>query len=377
MSDTPISAAKPGLGPSLVAIGCAALIALGTSALLHSRIALSAKPPDRVPLTVSTTTFTLQSSYQRSVSYLGLVIAGRKTKLGFEVPGTIARLTVRPGSRVQQGQLLAQLDQQTLKARRRAAAAELDQARAEQELAQIKAKRQRTLIATGAVSKAADDETRLRAQAIDARVEALSARLASLDIELQKSTLRAPYSGAIADRFVYQGAVISPGMPVLKLVETGAQEGHIGVAPARVGELQPGRNYPLQARGQEFNAQLLSIRPDVNPRTRTATAVFALPPGLALLDGEPLSLQLAQTVEASGGWLPLSALQEGQRGVWSVLRLQQNGQQWHAVREAVEVLDTQGDRAFVRGTINPGAKLVSQGVHRIVPGTPVILGQGG
>ena len=40
-------------------------------------------------------------------------------------------------------------------------------------------------------------------------------------------------AGVIADRYVSQGAVVSPGTPVVRLVETTAQEAHIGVAPAR------------------------------------------------------------------------------------------------------------------------------------------------
>ncbi len=42
-----------------------------------------------------------------------------------------------------------------------------------------------------------------------------------------------------------------------------------------------------------------------------------------------------------------------------------------AVREVVEVLHVSGDRAYVRGSINDGDKLIADGVHRIAPGTLV------
>jgi hypothetical protein len=42
-----------------------------------------------------------------------------------------------------------------------------------------------------------------------------------------------------------------------------------------------------------------------------------------------------------------------------------------ATREIVEVLHVSGDRAFVRGTLNSGDRIVSDGVHRVAPGTRV------
>ena len=110
-----------------------------------------------------------------------------------------------------------------------------------------------------------------------------------------------------------------------------------------------------------------------DPVTRAATAVFAIPPRVRALDGEPVTLTLTETVAATGGWLPIAALQEGQRGVWTVLRLAPEADRFRTVREAVEVLDVQQDRAYVRGTLSPGDRVVASGVHRVTPGTPVLV----
>ena len=92
---------------------------------------------------------------------------------------------------------------------------------------------------------------------------------------------------------------------------------------------------------------------------------------LGPMDGEPLSLELEQSVTQAGGWLPLAALLEGQRGVWTVLRIEPEGDRLRTVREAVEVLDVQGERAYVRGSLIAGAQVVSSGVHRVTPGSLV------
>ena len=373
MHQAPTATARsaPGRLSSLWGFGAAALLVGAITLALHTRMALTEPAPAHPPLTVATTTYVLQDSYQRQVSYLGLIVAGRKATLGFEVPGQIASMPLRQGDPVRAGQLIAALDDSALQARRAAVAADQEQVRAELELARLKARRQRELSASGAVSREAFDETRLHARALESRLEAVTARLTGIDIELRQARLRAPYAGVIADRYVYQGAVVSPGTPVVKLLETTAQEAHIGVAAERAATFTSGEQHVLNLRGTAFEAAVLSVRPDVGPVTRTATVVFGLPAGIHALDGEPVTLQLRERVVQSGGWLPLAALIEGQRGVWTVLRLSPDGDALRTVREAVEVLDLQGDRAYVRGTLADAALVVANGVHRITPGTLV------
>jgi RND family efflux transporter MFP subunit len=370
-------ARRPGIKSGVIGIVVAFAIVATLTALQRARVAQDEAPAPRTPLPVNTTFYESQDSYQRKVSYLGLVAAGRKANLGFEIPGQISTLPLRQGSPVQRGDIIATLDDAALQARRQATAADLEQARAELELAQLKARRQRELRETGAVSKQAYDETRLHARALESQVEAVTARLASIDIELEKSSLIAPYDGVIADRYVHQGAVVSPGTPVVRLIETAGQEAHIGVSASRAGDLKPGSRYSLKLRDAGFEAELLSVRPDVDPLTRATTAVFALPEAVAALDGEPITLELEEPVYMAGGWLPIAALLEGQRGVWTVLRIEPEDGSFRTAREAVEVLDTRGDQAYVRGTLASGSQVVANGVHRITPGTLVSVQRGG
>jgi len=356
---------------TIAGIAVAALVVLVLTGLLRARVALTEPTYSKNPLTVETTTFQIQDGYQRSVSYLGLVVAGRKANLAFEIPGRIASLPHRQGSPVKAGGVIAYLDTASLKARHRATSAELKQAESELELAHIKSQRQKDLQASGAVSKEAFDETRLRATALTARVEAVNARLASIEIELDKSRLLAPYDGIIADHYVYEGTVINPGAPVVRLIETTRQEAHIGVAPARAAELVPGSTYRLVLRGDSFESELLSVRPDVDPLTRSAIAVFAIPTDIHGLDGEPVTLELQESIPLAGGWVPISALLEGQRGLWTVLKLDMKDEREITVREAVQVIDIQGERAYVMGTLTNGAQIVASGTHRITPGSPV------
>ncbi|QFU76167.1 efflux RND transporter periplasmic adaptor subunit [Halioglobus maricola] len=358
----------------LVGIGVAALITISLSSALHVRTAMGDKPSPRVPLTVEPVIYTQQDHYDREVSYLGLITAGRKANLGFEVPGTVAELPWREGSPVAKGEIIARLDDAALRASYRATEGDLDQARSELELGRLKARRQQELRETGAVSREAFDETRLRAEALESRVVATEARLHSIAIQLEKASLRAPYDGIIGDRFIHEGAVVNPGSPVVHFIETAGREANIGVTVTRARALVPGQEYTLTLRGQTFNSPLLTVRPDVDPVTRVTTAVFSLPEDIDAVDGEPVSLLLSESVPSIGGWLPIASLLEGNRGLWTVLRLDRDGDIAVTVREAVEVVEIRGDQAFVHGTLADGTEVVASGVHRITPGTVVSVG---
>ncbi|MFT6771459.1 MAG: hypothetical protein ACJARU_001668, partial [Congregibacter sp.] len=149
------------------------------------------------------------------------------------------------------------------------------------------------------------------------------------------------------------------------------REAHIGVAVEQAQFLEVGQIYPLQWRSQSVRATLLAVRADVNPISMTTVAIFSVPADVEAFDGEPVSVSLPRTEPETGGWLPLSALIEGERGIWTVLALRERDNATLAVREAVEVLHVSGDQAYVRGSINDGDLVIADGVHRIAPGTLV------
>ncbi len=349
----------------------AALVTVLTT-LLHVRASNSDGPGELRPLPVNTLVVHQQTGYDLPVSHLGLVVAGRKADLGFERQGVLASLHVREGAVVAAGQVLASQDDRELRARHAGTVALLERVQAELELAQLKAQRQQDLSQSGAVSREAFDETRLSSQALEAQLRATRAELDSLEIALEKTQLRAPYAGTVGARYLDEGAIAAPGAPVLRLIETGRHEAHVGVPVSLAQTLHTGENYTLVLRDEQLDLPLRSLRPDVNPNTRTRTAVFLLPPDTAVIDGEAISLLTSDRVESTGAWLPLAALLEGERGVWSVFRIEQEAGVARAVREAVEVVAVRGDRAYVRGTVSDGQRVVASGTHRIPPGSTVL-----
>lgn len=358
-------------GDALALLTAAALCAALTGALFaRSNPAPGSRAPGD-PMPVAVTRFEQVDAHRQERRFLGVVQAASRSAIGFEVAGTIADISVRAGEQVDAGSVLARLDTRALEARRRAAEADALQLAAELELARARTRRQAPLQETGAISAQGFDDTRLREKALGARHRAARARLAALEIELEKSVLRAPYPALVGERLLDQGAVARPGEPVLSLVASRPREAHVGIAVEQARKLQPGGGYTLSLGDREIPATLHAIRPDVDPLTMTTSAIFDLPEGIDAFDGEPVAISLPRRVPGPGGWLPLSALLEGERGVWTVLVIDPADSVLRTRREVVEVVHVRGDRAFVRGTLRNGDRVIADGVHRVAPGTPV------
>lgn len=328
-----------------------------------------------------------RDSFSSERVYAGRTVAGRVSELGFKQAGQLVEMRVDLGDRVDAGQLLARLDAAALEAALAQADADVDHAaatleatRARADLARETERRYADLKGSGHVSAQQYDEQRLELTARMAEVEVARAGVAraraartAAQIALAESRIEAPFAGTIQARYHDEGRQLQPGEAVLRLVETGRLEAHVGVPEAVAPGLNVASSYRLRWNGQTLTATLAAVLPEVDPATRTLTAVFRLTDAEVPL-GAVVELEAARQVHAAGFWLPLTALTESDRGLWGVFVIAPDST---LERRIVEVLHTESDRVFVRGTLSEGERVVRTGVQRLVPGQrvePVVSG---
>lgn len=359
---------NPNLYKSLWPIALAVALTLGGTALIKAN-KVTTTSVERAPMPVAATLYRQQPSFTRDAKYLGVIRAGSDSVVGFEVAGVLTRLIATEGMRVGPGDVLAQLGTDRRQTRLDAAVAAYERVVAERAQAEARAERIAQLAEDGSASEQDYDDARFAVQALAAAENTADAQRQSAQLELEKSTLRAPYEAVVAERLVQTGAVVSPGTPVLRLVTAMGREAHIGV-PAQVARrLAIGQAYSLMLQGEQLTADLRSVRDDLDPTTLTVGAVFDLPASAAVAVGESAVLQIAETVDSVGGWLPISALLEAPRGLWDVLTIAPDADGKHrAQRESVEILYTRGNEVFVRGTLANDVAVVASGLQRISPG---------
>jgi RND family efflux transporter MFP subunit len=365
-----------------------ALLALAIAIGLSTAGILAARTPERpraLPstspaLAVSVIAIAHTDGYALRRIFTGRVEARRSSSLGFERGGLLEAVLIREGEPVIAGQVVARLDDTLLQAQRKELEAALADAEARLSLAEVTLRRYRESVNRGAVTGQALDEAREGARAARAGADLARARIASVDAELAKAELRAPFDGVVTRRLADEGQVLAAGSPVVELQEQAPPEVRVGVAGTLADTLRPGTEYRLAWRGQGFPARLRAVLPVRELGTRTVDALFVpMEPPAGLRPGELVELELSDWVAQPGAWLPLSALAEGSRGLWNVYAAEPLSEASSAAPRAdhriaprpVEVLYQESDRVFVRGALQRGEQIVPIGLHRVVPGQRV------
>lgn len=327
-----------------------------------------------------------QSGYAVQRTFAGRIEPARQTDLAFELAGTVLEITVDEGDPVARGDVIARLDTRSLEAERRRQLANRLAVESDRELAELTLARRQKLQQAGHVSTQTFDQARLALSRLDATLAQIDAALETIDINLDKSVLRAPFPGHVGARALDEGATVAPGQAALTLLESARPQVRIGLPPRVAEALQRNETFDIRVGSRNLKAGLAGLRPDLQTRTRTIEALFEMEvetqlPGF----GDLAELTLEEWIETDGYWVPVAALKEGPRGLWTVLAITDAetglapavGSDLVVVREAVEVLQTDEKRAFVRGTITADTRIVAGGIHRVVAGQQVQLAESG
>jgi len=329
--------------------------------------------------------------YEVKENYAGQVVTRRASQLGFERSGLLTELKVEEGSRVKAGDVLGRLDTARLLTRRgelraqlAVSRASLKQTQARMELAVLTTKRRKRLLGQNNVSRQSYDEAFYAEKALTSEIVAreaattqVSAALETLKLDILKSNILAPFDGTIVDRFADEGVAISAGKPILYLIEDSVKEVRIGIPLNVTANLSVGAQYEVEIGNQTYPVRLKALLATIDEHTRTVPAIFELSdPQRKLRRGQLAQLKFKYTVSMPGFWLPSTALAGGRRGLWSAYVVDQtdqgNGLGKLESRE-LQMLHSEADRIYVRGTLRDGEAVVASGLHRLVPGQIVTL----
>jgi RND family efflux transporter MFP subunit len=201
--------------------------------------------------------------------FIGVVVVGESVEVEARVEGRIEDVLVKPGDRVARGAPLVRLD-------RLAAAHELTGARAARNEAQRRLGRWRRLRRIRPDAVAPEELDRARRDAIQARAE-----VAKLEAAQADATVRAPFDGTVAERYLVPGALAGPGRPVLRLVGAGVPRVRFAVpedldARARA-ELAPGRLVEVRVlTGRRLHGRISGLSPEVDAASRMVFAAATL-----------------------------------------------------------------------------------------------------
>ncbi len=314
----------------------------------------------------------------------GRTVAFESSEVRPQVNGVIRARNFTEGGYVRQGQPLYQIDSSLYRAAVNQAQANVAAARATLDAAQVRANRYKPLADMEAISK--QDYTDAAAQARQARaaVAQNSAALDTARINLRYTTIPAPISGRIGRSLSTVGALVtanqadplaviqrldpiyvdiqqsSADLTTLRrtLAAGGASPGSTQVRL----KLEDGSDYGYTGTVQ-FSENL------VNESTGTVTLRARFPnPQNVLLPGMFVQAQFTQAVDNGVFLVPQQALQRDIGGAAFVFVV---GKGNKAERRKVVSDRTYGTDWVVTSGLNPGDKIITQGLNNLKSGAPL------
>lgn len=211
---------------------------------------------------------------QEQITVNGSTLAPREVMVSGEVPGLIQDILFEEGSYVKKGTPLVQLDIEELEAQRK-------RLEVEKRLTAGIAERFRGLYEKEGVSL--QDYENAQAEA-----EQAVANLELVEVQIDKRTIRAPFSGQLGLKMVSEGSYIAPGTPIVPLVSIHPIQLEFAVPEKYAAELRMGKTVYFQTEATDAarKATITARDPAIDTDTRTLRFKAEAPnPGGQLLPG--------------------------------------------------------------------------------------------
>lgn len=311
------------------------------------------RPPAKVVIAQAA-----MGSVTPQAAYVGTVYFDEVAQVATEVAGIVDSFDMEEGRRVERGQVLVRLNTDLLRMDLAAKRAAHQQALADLSLAEVDYKRMSSLFSSGSVSEQEYDQKRFTYEGLRKRAAELKASVDQLRLKLDKSQVRAPFSGMVLDRLVARGDWLDTGAPVASIARDDLVDVVVNVSQDIAALARPGAEVDIRVAGLRRRGQVQALIPKGDVATRTFPLKIRVDDARGLAEGMEAHVTLPSGPMVETLLVPRDAVISvfGQLAVWTVA----DGK---ALMVPVQVVGYQGDHAGVRPQGNPG----------LTPGMPVVV----
>jgi RND family efflux transporter MFP subunit len=301
------------------------------------------------PLSLEILEVSMFDSYKVTKQLPGKLYAVQQSKVAFQIGGKIQTISVDIGDKVEKGSVLAELDNREI-------LANLNQADAKYKLAEQLLERFKDLKAQGHIS----------IQELDKAESDFAVAKSQQDfyqVKLEKTKILAPFNGLIQSRYLDEGTVINPGLPILEILDSEKVEAHIAMPLNLVNKVSLKQTYAFNLNGKPVLGTLKRLSPMSLGGSNNRLAIFEF--NTFFVPGAVINLELEIYENARGTWIPIKALSQSDGGLWSVYTVDRSNK---INKELVEVIYYEGTNAFVSGTLKNGDQVIKGGATKVIEG---------
>lgn len=336
------------------------------------------RPPQ--PVTV----VTLQSSDVTLTTKLpGRVQASGVAEVRPQVSGIINERLFEEGTTVNRGDPLYRIDPATYEAAKASAEAGLAQAQATLASAERELKRQQELRDRSVTSQQTLDDAMAARDVAEAAVKVAEAQVLTSDIDLERTTIRAPLSGVVGLSDATQGALVTASQATPLTTIRSIDTVNVDVTQSAAEMLRWRRSGQAAARESEaevslrladgelyeHTGRLAAAEPHVNEQTGVVVLRLEFPnPDHFLLPGMYVQVELPQGSVYGAVLVPQEGVTRDRRG--RPMSMVVNAENVIETRQ-LTIESDQGNQWVVSEGLQPGDRVVVAGLQKIAEGQTV------
>jgi len=301
-------------------------------------------------------------------AYAGEVRARIDTALSFRVPGRLITRYVHLGDEVKKGAVLADIDPADANASQHAVEAQLRSAEDRLTLALQTKARIDVEAKEDLVSRSDVEQSEANFAIAKAEVDQLRAQRDLAQNQSKYTHLTADSDGLITSENAQEGAVLAAGQPVFGFAVAGERDVVIDVSEDRIGTIKIGQSAQValpSTPGVSYTAQVREVARVADPQSRTFHIKLSLDSPETVRPGITATVTFPVTSARLTITIPASALfhKGNDTAVWVV------EPKTHALQlRPVEVVSYSPDQVVLAHGLNNGEEIVSKGVNTVTAG---------
>lgn len=312
-------------------------------------------------------------------AFSGITRAGLESRLSFKVSGTVNRLAVEVGDRVESGAPIAGIDPKDYRLQVEEAEAALRRQEAQKRNASANYERTRSLYENGHTSLTELDGARAAFETAQAAVRAAEKSLELARSQLNYTTLSAPVEGSIASVNVELNENVQPGQVVVVLTSGSQPEVEVSVPEVLIAGIKAGSDVTVTldaVPGKRFPATVTEVGVSATGMASTFPVTARLKeadPGIRPGMAAEVSFSFDSADGTNRIFVPPVAVGEDRNGRFVFVVRDVAEGMGTAVRTAVQVGELTGDGLEITKGLQDGDLLVTAGVNKLVDGQQVRL----
>jgi RND family efflux transporter MFP subunit len=321
-------------------------------------------PPANVVVSKVTT-----GSLAPEEEFIGTVYYLEVSDVSGEVGGSVEIIEFEEGQRIRKGHVLVKLDSNLLEKRLQAKVALHEQVLFELEQARKDLERTESLYKKKIVAEKAYDDQRFQVKSLEKKSAALKAEVEYLEIELKKTSIKAPFNGVIIRKHVARGEWLSPGKTVATIARDDAADIIVEVPEEVIKYLTCGMSVRATVAGREKSGTITAIIPRGDIATRTFPVKIRTSNPTSLLEGMEARVRLPVGEKIATLFVPRDAVLIQSGGTVLVAVVDSK-----AMIVPTKLIGYQGMKAGINSQkITEGMKVVVKGNERLRNGQPVTI----